>query len=258
MLCTNCEKRHIRKGSKAKLVIILLIAAIIALSATVIYLLKDKKSGLTDEPLIEQSEIEAVEEKIDSVNMITAMSEGERKAINVFFSNFSEAHFAEYSNGSQDNFSLISFAFTHNLINNNKKTIWQDEKMGISVTTVNQTLDRFFGVKVPPETADTGHGYGWTYEDGSFWMPAASGESYDYYSIVNDMHDVGNGLFEVSYDAFYAGYDELSDECYSYTIDEARKNSEYIYSATAIVKPKTYNGKKTYEIVELTANQEAF
>ena len=90
MLCTNCEKKHIKKGSKTKLVIILLIAVIIALSATVISLLKYKKDGITDEPLTEQSDIEAVEEeKIDSVNMITAMSDSERKAINVFFSNFS-------------------------------------------------------------------------------------------------------------------------------------------------------------------------
>ena len=249
MIYPEGEKKN---KSKARLVIALLIAVIIALSATVIFLLKDKKDELTDEPRIEQPETD------EEINMITGMSESERKAINVFFSNFSEAHFGDYSKDSQDNYSLISFAFIHNLLNNYKKTVWQGEKMGISEETVNKTLDRFFGTQVPPETANLTQNHGWIYEDGSFWMPAASGESYDYYSIVKDMHEIGNGLFEAEYDVFYAGYDELSDECYSYTIDEAREKSEYIYSATAIVKPKTYNGKQTYELLKLTSNQEDF
>ena len=191
-------------------------------------------------------------------NLILSMSESDRRDANVFFSNFSEAFFGEYSKDDTDAYSLINFAYIHNLINSYSEIKIRNDRYGISYETVNKTLDKYLGVSVPPKTAtanNNGFELTWTYEDGFFWEPAADGESYDYFSVVNDMHDMGNGMLEATYDVYYAGYDELTKECYSYTKEEAEKNCEYSYSATAVVKRKVYGGKKTYELISLSTNQ---
>ena len=191
-------------------------------------------------------------------NLILSMSEAERRDTNIFFGNFSEAIFSEYSKDDTDAYSLITFAYIHNLINNYSEIKVQGGRDGISYETVNKTLDKYLGVNVPPKTATAnknGFELTWTYEDGAFWKPGSGGESYDYFPVVNDMHDMGNGMLEATYDVYYAGYEELTKECYSYTKEEAEKNCEYSYSATAVVKRKVYGGKKTYELISLSTNQ---
>ena len=192
--------------------------------------------------------------KPESKNMILSMPETDRRAANIFFSNFSEAFFWEYSRENKDDDYLISFAFIHNLLNNADEIIWQQDRDGISGKAVNRTLDKYFGVTIPLKSTSNADGDPWIYEDNVFWKPASDGESFDYFSIVSDMYDMGDGTLQAKYDVFYAGYDELTKECYSYTTAEANKKCEFIYSATAVVKPKTYNGKNTYELISLKKN----
>lgn len=190
--------------------------------------------------------------KPENRNMILSMPETDRRAANIFFSNFSEAFFWDYSRENKDDDSLISFAFIHNLLNNADEIIWQQDRDGISGKAVNRTLDKYFGVTVPLKS--TANADGWIYKDNVFWKPASDGESFDYFSIVSDMYDIGDGTLQAKYDVFYAGYDELTKKCYSYTTAEANKKCEFIYSATAVVKTKTYNGKNTYELISLKKN----
>lgn len=189
-----------------------------------------------------------------SDNIVTDMSEAEKRDLNIFFSNFSEAFFDYYKPDEallDHNYFLIGFAFTHNLINNSEKIIWQDEKMGILAADVNKTLERFLGVSVPLESCATTRGYEWVYEDNAFWSPAASGESYDYFSVVTDMKAVGDGTYIAHYNKYYAGYDGLTKDHYTYSIEKANNECEFVYQVTAHIRPKVYNNKNTYEVISL-------
>ena len=195
--------------------------------------------------------------KSTNQNMIDTMTAAERREVNTYFSNFAEAFFESYGgekSGDED-FFLINFAFIHNMININDSIEWSNERMGISIDLVNKTLDRFFGINVAPKDAFTTRGIGYTYENGMFWIEAASGESYDYFAIVTDMRSNDDGTLSVIYKEYYAGYDELTKECYSFDEAEAEQKAEYRRSVSATVRPKTYNGKNTYEVIKMEPHQ---
>ena len=60
--------------------------------------------------------------------------------------------------------------------------------------------------------------------------------------------------YKITFNVYYAGYDELTAEYYSYTDFEARNSSVYQYSGWAIIKPKLYNGSDTWELIKLVRN----
>lgn len=94
----------------------------------------------------------------------------------------------------------------------------------------------------------------WKYRNGVFWTDAASGESYDYYTIVNELIDNGDETYKVTFNVYYAGYEALGSECYSYNDTYARNLSTYEYSGQAIIAPKIYDGKNTWELIKLERN----
>ncbi|MBO4897140.1 MAG: hypothetical protein J5590_02425 [Clostridia bacterium] len=197
---------------------------------------------------------EEAKKETENANLVLTMSGDEKREVNIFFSNFCEAFMSDYSKDDRDNYFLISFAFIHNMLNRSGGIEFGSERMGVSAEAVNKTLDKYFGVSVPLESAAPEYGHEWTYEDGMFWTPAASGESYDYFAVVTDMRDMGDGTYKALYDVYYAGYDALTDEYYSYTTEKAESECEYMYSATAVVKPKEYEGKQTYELISVKQN----
>ena len=64
------------------------------------------------------------------------------------------------------------------------------------------------------------------------------------------MVDNGDGTYTVYYDVFSVDdADKTPEKCYEYTVSEARKKYCYECSGDAVVKKKTYNGDKTYELI---------
>lgn len=192
-----------------------------------------------------------------NTNTYSTLSYDQRRKLNTFMSNFSEAFVDDYDKYNFDGFDAVNFAFIHNLINNSSNILWSGSQMGISFSAVNSTLGKYMGTSVDRNDYskyEYGYNYVWHYSDGMFWTGAASGESYDYYTIVNGMFDNGDGTYKITFNVYYAGYDELTAEYYSYTDSEARNSSVYQYSGWAIIKPKLYNGSDTWELIKLVRN----
>ncbi len=184
-----------------------------------------------------------------SLNVLNDMSDSQRKEVNIFLSNFSEAHYNKTYNDSNED--KINFVYKHIMINTSGDEIIYDNGMTkISVSTVDRILNRFFGESIPHKTpADA---TSWEYSDGFFQMPSAEGESVAYFSIATNMKDNGNNSYSVNFDVYFnekGPHDPIPKECYTYTSDKAAKNYSYVYSGTATVKPKTVNGSETYKII---------
>ncbi len=190
------------------------------------------------------------------VDILNDKTSDERYKLNVFMSNFSETLMRSYPTNDT---SLISFAYTHDLINNNDEITYRDNNQGISAARVNETLDKYFGISVPLQSTETVYGeytFGYEYSDGYFWRPAASGESYSYFSLVTSMIPNSDKTYTVEFETFHAGYDEdmTTGKYYRMSIEQAMNQCEYSYSGTATIKEKNYNGQNTYELVSYTRN----
>lgn len=183
-------------------------------------------------------------------NLIDGMSTSERKKINIFLSNFSEVHFWDYDRyGDIDYYRLINFAYLHNAINTGKID-YTEEKIGIAGETAAATVKKYLGVNLPLKTTYDGYGRAWEYTDGWFWTEPEMGGLNAFFSIAHNMVDNGNGTYTVYFEVFSVdSADTTPSKCYEYTLAKAKLDCCYEYSGTAVVKEKTYNGNKTYELI---------
>ncbi|MBR1970679.1 MAG: hypothetical protein IKA17_10050 [Clostridia bacterium] len=181
-------------------------------------------------------------------NLLEKMSQSEKTEVNKFLSNFSEAFYGRYYSGAE---AKIHFAFIHSLINSDSSTIkYEDMEMGISASETDTILNRFFGSTIPHKTPDGSKDI--TYKNGYFMMPAASGESYAYFSVASDMQKRSDGNFLVKFSVFFDAENaqDMLQSWYSLSYDEAVSNPQYSheYNGEAILKQKG----STYEIVSYT------
>lgn len=182
-------------------------------------------------------------------NLLDSMSYDEKYEVNIFLSNFSEALYG--LGGCNDVEDKLSFAYNHCRVNNRNADLYSGNgKYGINSSDVDTVLKRFFGKTIPhttPAGADM-----WTYENGYFVFPAADGESHAYFSIATDMKSNGNGTYTVAFNTYFNSngpHDPIDSSWYGYSDVEAGQYFEFSYDGTAVIRPKTYNGSKTYEII---------
>ncbi len=194
----------------------------------------------------------------NSVSMTASMSAAEYKELNLFLSNFSEAYYdpndAYYTNPDEQK---IMFAYLHSLINYNGSIIYENGYYGIYASDVDKILNRFFGTTVPRQTPYNSKV--WKYKNGKFLIPAADGESYGAFSLATGMYPNGDGTYRVTFNVYYdtdvMGGDIITDKTlYSLTPQTVYRRCSYEGNGVAIVKPKVYNGKNTYEIVSYSVN----
>ena len=203
-----------------------------------------------DESEQESDETPELEVQNRYENLIDGMSKSERKKINIFLSNFSEAGFWYYDRYEYvDYYELIKFAYFHNEINTGKVKYTEDE-VGIAGETAAATVKKYLGVTLPLKTTYDGYGGVWEYKDGWFWTEPETTGLHVCFSVAYDMVDNGDGTYTVYYDVFSVDdADKTPEKCYEYTVSEARKKYSYECSGDAVVKEKTYNGDKTYELI---------
>ncbi|MBQ4528661.1 MAG: hypothetical protein II998_11395 [Clostridia bacterium] len=193
-----------------------------------------------------------------SVSILDTMSAPEKREVNIFLSNFSEA-FYDPNNDYYTSFEeqKLSFAEIHLSLNSwNEVSYDYSNNYGyvvISAESVDRVLNRFFGSTIPHETPANSEL--WFYNNGKFYRPASSGESYTRFTIANSMYVNENGTYKVNFDIYYdsslGGGAVLDDKTvYSLTPSQASLKYDYIGSGTAIVKPKVYNNSNTYELVD--------
>ncbi len=165
----------------------------------------------------------------------------ERKDINVFISNFSEAHFPSMPSFYElEPYMLVNYAYVHAKINNRNALSIENGYYAISADTVDDYLKKFFGETVPRQSYSKTWNGAYTetveYLDGKYLFPAADGENYDLFSVSISADEVSDGLILVSFNVYGTlNGTSLDSSFYSMTEVEASANSNllYCYSGTA-------------------------
>ena len=197
------------------------------------------------------------------VNVTDSLTAAERTSLNVFLSNFSELYFRHFDRDeTPDRVALVDFAYMHNKINSfgrDKISVrqWNGESCySISAADVDQTLERFFGVK--PDHGefelDT-HLVGFDGE--RYYFLAADGEAYNTFSVVNQVITDGSGTYWVRFDVYdldittYFDNNGIPDACYALSAAEAENNGllEYLGTGEATLEDYTNNGSATYRLL---------
>lgn len=211
----------------------------------------EKKPSASQESSQDEEEIPAPVQSKEE-NILPEMSYEEAREINIFLSNLSEAKYDPTSGYFSQDEALIDFAFTHVYINSHSKVAAEDGYMGISVADTDTILKRFFGKTVPHKTPDENKK--WICRNNKFLAHIAGGDSYGDFSIATKVLLRQEGNYEVDFNVYndpeICGGDVITDKTiYSLTDKEAAAKYNLIGRGIAVLKPKTYNGEETYEIV---------
>ena len=205
-------------------------------------------------PYQEPVQEEYQETYYESSNLVDSMTKEERKTLDIFLSNFSEAYFGDYNCGEwHPEWNLLTFVFLHNRLNNTGSIYYIEDREYMSQENVNKTLMRYFGIELyynpySPERPDLVE-FGFT--DGAFWRTPRTEESHARFTKAYHMEDNGNGTYYVEFGIFHDTYNagKVSlPQWYTYTWEEAYNNCELVEYGRATVTKKQYNGKPTYEL----------
>jgi len=227
-------------------------------------------AGCAKPPIIPQDEVKseinqtekAVEitpaptpaEKVESAEPGTpvVLSDSDLKDMNIFFSNFSEAFFREYTEKTTDE-EIVLFAMCHNRVNYYDRWSYEDSYEVIDATHISNTIDRFFDIKIQFKSTNN-----YEFKNNKFYVPAASGEQYLGFSQVESIMKNGDILVVRLIDFQYDNSDDLHGD-FDKKAYEPMKNWSANLSkrctrgdtATAAVKTANINGKNTYQLLSL-------
>jgi hypothetical protein len=126
----------------------------------------------------------------------------EKKLLNTFFSNFSEALVEPFEKDEFTDAAMVQFCITHNYINNYKFFVKGGEEYQVKIKSsyIDSTALKFFGRKIVKHQAVGEIGY----KDGWYYTTDASGEAYYFSQIVN-LYDSGNIMYTATVNVYAAG-----------------------------------------------------
>ncbi len=177
-----------------------------------------------------------------------ALTPAEKKALNTFFSNFSEVAVKPFRGGELSDKDYIDFGVFHNFINNNARFVRKDGegRVKIRASYVDESVNRYFGKKIkkhqPADSID--------FRDGWYSISWAAGEAVSF-SQVTGWHDNGNGTFTATLDVYVAGSGWTGNP--HGTMKDWEKDGDVPDRASrmkAVVKKVTENGKSRYVLIE--------
>jgi hypothetical protein len=129
------------------------------------------------------------------------LAPADKKALNTFFSNFSEAFVKPFTKAGLADADLIQFGVTHNYTNNKKLFVKAGQENLIKIRTgyIDDAAGKYFGVSVKKHQPVEGIAY----KDGWYFIPEASGEAFVFSQVVN-LYDIGNNMYEGSVNVYTA------------------------------------------------------
>ncbi len=177
------------------------------------------------------------------------ISAAEQKKMNIFLSNFSEAGLYEYDKENPDIGRLLRWAHLWTKLNKRSNIVYEGvEDIGTceknSLDNINLVTDKYLGIKITEDQTASFSEPDSVYEcfvrNGSFYVPAADGESYTCLSIVDTAETLGDGRMKLNYTVYSQDLDayfEGKDKDYTMTGKQAMNNAEYesVYKGYAIV-----------------------
>ena len=188
--------------------------------------------------------------------VLTTMTSEEKSDVNLFLSNFSEQHYGFAGPYKSPEEEKLNFAITHIRINTPDVLVELPEGgYGIKAEEIDKILYKFFGSTVAHPVEDSL----WKYEDGMYKYTAVAWDSdfYAMFSIATSMFAMSDGTYTVEFNIYAEPQVEQGDtitdkSVYSLSPAKATEKYDYCGYGTAVVREKSYNGKKTYELVDYT------
>lgn len=214
---------------------------------------------------------ENIDYAYDSLDVIPP---GEQFSANIFLSNFSEQHAFERNGFPADDSyvdDLVSFAYLYCKIN--RRNMLDTAQAGesyyytLSLENANTVLNRHFDYTLSeedaarfPENEDPNSRFHSFYENGTFYFPAADGESYNRFTVVShiDQPENGDNRYQMYFDIYELNIQEYMkangavDSGYYYmSASQAANDSRLTWenSGVALVKPYNNNGTDTYQLL---------
>ena len=191
----------------------------------------------------------------NGANLLDSMTKAERRAANIFFSNFSESYFDDFNIDNCDETKLIAFALRHIYINRFMDFLFVgDNYLRISPDRVNQVLTRFFGMTIRSmeNFSISDSAYPQYYKDGYIYYPdwynLGDGEP-ALWSHVTRLVDNGDGTFTADVDTYWGHVDPSG-----FYGDKGDWPDEEVYhddSSTAVIRPYRDNNRDTYQLIAL-------
>lgn len=217
--------------------------------------LKNSISSAEQQPQVtSNNNAEAVKENKSSnpTDIFSTLTYDQKRSLNIFFSNFSEAYFNNFDISNYDDSQLIQFAILHNIINYGDRIKYSDNEAMLEEKYVAQVIKRFFNVDVNHGSVNS-----FEYRNGSYVWPAADGEQYWDFSQVENFYDNGDGTFTANLVVYSAGFEYEGQDIIYDPKDEGWGNDitpEYRGTAQAVVKKADINGKQTYQLLKYQCN----
>ena len=131
--------------------------------------------------------------------------------VNVFLSNFSEQHMAPFHVANASDDQLLQFVHLYLKINHANLITYEAGEETISLADMNDNLQRFFARSVSPVEGQTYMLDAWNsfrYSGGRFRFTAADGESYNYFTVVDEMTRNADGTYTVRFQVYELGLEE--------------------------------------------------
>ncbi len=159
-------------------------------------------------------------------------SSKEMKRMSTFLSNFTELYMYNFTAkevlDERNPGEMIRFGIWHNYINNYKSRIKPaGDKLSIDAKFVRESINKYFNYNIK-KFSSSGR---FTFDGRKYIFDGADGEAV-YYAKVTKAQTIANGVIRM--------------EGYLYNVDD---NSDRNGTFTALAKPYTYNGKKTWSII---------
>ena len=176
----------------------------------------------------------------------------EKKILNTFFSNFSEAMIEPFEKDSLSDRALIQFCIIHNYINNYKFFVkgGEEYQVKIKASYIDSSAEKFFGRKIIRHQS-VGE---IEYKNGWYYNTDASGEEYSFSQIVS-LYDNGNNLYTATVNVYSAGSGWTGNvhgdekEWKKNSPDDIPVISEVMKATLQKVKEKQ-NGKSRYILID--------
>ena len=182
------------------------------------------------------------------VNIIK-LGKDEQHKMNLFVSNFAEQGFREYDDNYMDVSALAEFAYMWSRINKQSNIETEGYYYRIGFDKIKNIVDKYFGVKL---TDNDLYGYTWEKSDnggfckgGYYYVPAADGESYTTFAVIEQAEDAGDGVlwlyfttYNVNMDTYWDNNESIPKKYYSLSSKEAA-SAPYLtqgYQGLAIVR----------------------
>jgi len=210
-----------------------------------------KDQTIQDQSKVEVKKTEEVKPAVSTKSEIKEikMDANMKKQLDTFFSNFSEAYVEPFEKGKIEDANLIRFGVLHVILNDTKLV---ENKGGnndgyIKAENVDAASLYFFGKKPQKYTSIDGY----TYENGYYKFPKASGEVYTF-SQIDKLSDLGSNMYKAEVSIYtassgFAGDSHGTMEKWKASGEDVPKLNKKI---NAVIQKINDNGKERYLLME--------